>query len=86
LAHRLRGRGYQFLTLMRGDPIHDAEWQPGSDFIDPDGTITEVLQTYAQEHNLDLPLTRMSMKGGEEYCNNLRLARRQGTGEIKLVV
>jgi hypothetical protein len=26
LAHRRRGRGYHFLVLMKGDPIHDAEW------------------------------------------------------------
>lgn len=64
LAHRRRGRGYQFLTLMRGDPIHDAEWQPARDFIDPDGTMTEALQKYVQDQNLDLPLTRTSMKGG----------------------
>ncbi len=26
LTHPKRSRGYQFLTLMRGDPTHDAEW------------------------------------------------------------
>jgi hypothetical protein len=56
------------------------------DFIDPAGTITEALQAYVQEHNLDLPLTRTSMKGGGELRNNLCLARRHGTGEIKSVV
>ena len=66
LAHRRRGRGYQFLTLMKGDPIHDAEWQPARDFIDPDGTMTEALMKYVQEQHLDLPLTRTSMKGGGE--------------------
>ena len=71
---------------MRGDPIHDAEWQPARDFIDPDGTITEALLTYVQDHNLDLPLTRTSMKGGGEHCNYLCLALRHGTGDIKLVV
>jgi hypothetical protein len=58
------GRGYQFLTLMKGDPIHDAEWQPARDFIDPDGTMTEALMKYVQEQNLELALTRTSMKGG----------------------
>jgi hypothetical protein len=43
LAHKRRGPRIQFLTLMRGDPIRDAEWQPSRDFIDPDGTITEAL-------------------------------------------
>jgi hypothetical protein len=66
LAHRRRGRGYQFLTLMKGDPIHDAEWQSARDFIDPDGTMTQALQQYVQDHNLDFPLTRTSMKGGGE--------------------
>jgi hypothetical protein len=70
LSHRPRGRGYQFLTLMKGDPLHDAELQPARDFIDADGTMTEALQRYLQEHNLDLPLTRTSMRGGGEYCNS----------------
>jgi hypothetical protein len=47
---------------MKGDPIHDAEWQPARDFIDPDGTMTQALQQYVQDHNLDFPLTRTSMK------------------------
>jgi hypothetical protein len=52
---------------------HDSSWwsfrvgkddvQTRQSFIDPDGTITEALQTYVREHNLDLPLTGMSMKG-----------------------
>jgi hypothetical protein len=66
LAHRRRGRGYQFLTLMKGDPIHDAEWQPTRDFVDTDGTVTETLQTYLDEHGLALPLTRTSIPGGGE--------------------
>jgi hypothetical protein len=51
---------------MRGYPIHDAELQPAKDFIDADGTITEALQKYVQERNLDMPLTWTSMKGGGE--------------------
>jgi hypothetical protein len=51
---------------MKGDPIHDSEWQPARDFVDPDGTMTKALQQYAQDHNLDFPLTRTSMKGGGE--------------------
>lgn len=26
IKHRRRGRGFQFLTLMKGDPTHNAEW------------------------------------------------------------
>jgi hypothetical protein len=51
---------------MTGDPIHDAEWQPARDVIDPDGTMTEALMKYVQEQHLDMPLTRTSMKGGGE--------------------
>lgn len=42
LQHRKRGRGYQFLSLMRADPIYDAVWHPTSDFVDDDGTVTKV--------------------------------------------
>ena len=42
LKHRKRGRGYQVLTLMKGEPQHDAKWQPSSDFVDKDGTVTDV--------------------------------------------
>jgi hypothetical protein len=66
IAHRPRGRGYQFLTLLKGDPPHDTDWQPFRDFIDADGTMTEALQHCLREHNLDLPLTRTSMRGGGE--------------------
>ncbi len=43
LSHPGHGRGYQFLTFMKGDPTHDAEWQPMRDFIDKDGTMNDVL-------------------------------------------
>lgn len=46
LSHRKRGRGYQFLTLMKGDPTHEAEWQPMRDFIDKDGTMNENFLSY----------------------------------------
>jgi hypothetical protein len=51
---------------MRDDPIHIAEWKPARYFINPDGAITEDLQKYVNEHILDFPLTRTSMKGGGE--------------------
>ena len=46
LKHRRRGRGYQFLTLMKGSPTHDAEWQPTRDFVDKDGTINDKFYKY----------------------------------------
>ncbi len=52
LAHRKRGRGYQFLTQMKGEPDHDATWQPTRDFVDNDGTVTEVWHDYIVENNI----------------------------------
>ena len=52
LAHRKKGRGYQFLTLMKGSPTHDAEWQPMKDFVDTDGTVTEVWHKYIKHNNI----------------------------------
>ena len=51
LDHRPRGRGFQFLTLMKGAPSHDASWQPSSDFVDPDGTVNEIFHNYICENN-----------------------------------
>ena len=52
LQHRPRGRGFQFLTLMKGTPLHDAEWQPTRDFVDSDGTVTNVWQEYIRQNNI----------------------------------
>lgn len=52
LAHRKRGRGFQFLTQMKGDPSHDVTWQPTKDFIDKDGTVTETWKEYIVRHNI----------------------------------
>lgn len=52
LAHRKRGRGYQWLTLMTGSPQHEAEWQPTRDFVDADGTLTGAFRDYIVEHGL----------------------------------
>lgn len=52
LKHRRRGRGLQFLTLMRGAPQHEAEWQPTRDFVDADGTLTAALKTYIVANRL----------------------------------
>lgn len=52
LAHRKRGRGFQWLTLMKGTPRHEAQWQPTRDFLDPDGMVTAAFHEYIVEHNL----------------------------------
>ena len=52
LNHRRRGKGFQFLTLMKGAPIHDAEWQPTRDFVDKDGTVTKVWQEYIRQKGI----------------------------------
>ena len=52
LSHRKRGKGHQFLTLMKGAPTHDAEWQPSRDFIDKDGTINETFLEYIKSQEL----------------------------------
>lgn len=52
LNHRKKGNGYQFLTLMKGDPTHDAEWQPTSDFVDSDGTMNETFYEYIKKNGI----------------------------------
>lgn len=52
LNHRKRGRGYQFLTLMKGSQEYDAEWQPARDFIDTDGTINDKFLAYIKSKNI----------------------------------
>ena len=52
LGHRKRGRGYQWLTLMKDAPQHDAQWQPTKDFVDNDGTLTKAFHDYLIAHNL----------------------------------
>ncbi len=52
LNRRKKGKGYQFLTLMKGSPTHDAEWQPSRNFIDKDGTHTDVLLEYIKKKKI----------------------------------
>ena len=52
LAHGKRGRGFQFLTLMKGDPDHDATWQPTKDFVDRDGTVTNIWLEYIKKNHI----------------------------------
>lgn len=52
LAHRRRGSGFQFLTLFRNAPFHEASWKPLRDFLDLDGTITQTPHTYIIEYKM----------------------------------
>lgn len=52
LAHKRKGRGYQFLTLMESDTLHGAVWKPSSDFVGRHEIITYILLKYMQEHNV----------------------------------
>ena len=52
LPHQKRGRGYQFLTLMKGDPDQDSIWQPTRDFVDSHGTVTDVWPKYIVHHSI----------------------------------
>lgn len=44
LRHRPLDRGFQFINLMKGAPLHDLEWKPTRDFFDADGTVTAFFQ------------------------------------------
>lgn len=68
LNHRKRGRGYLFLSLMKGDPQHEVQWQSTRDFVEPDST-NQALVDYLHEHGLDPPLMRASTCGRREKCN-----------------
>lgn len=52
LSHRKRGRGWQFLTLYQNASMHEAEWKPLRDFVDPDNTITKDLHDFIVEHDM----------------------------------
>ena len=52
LKHGKRGRGYQFLTIMKGAPTHDAEWQPSCDCYHTNGTINEEFLNYVKKNNI----------------------------------
>jgi len=49
LNHRKKGKGYQFLTLWKGYPEHDATWQKTSDFIDSSGNKNGIWQEYISD-------------------------------------
>ena len=50
LKHRKRGKGYQWLTLMKGTPTHEAQWQPTGDFVDKDKTMTKAFYDYIKKN------------------------------------
>lgn len=52
LADRRRGKGYQWITLMKGAPQHDAAWQPTRYFVDDDCMLTATFLDYIKKHNL----------------------------------
>lgn len=47
---RKRGAGYQWLAAKTGASLHEADWQPTRDFVDPDGTINEAFRRYICAH------------------------------------
>jgi len=52
LGHRKKGRGYQFLTLWKGYPNHDATWQKTADFIDHRGNKNVIWQDYLRQNGI----------------------------------
>lgn len=52
LSHRRKGRGWQFLALIRNAPLHEAVWKPLRDFVDDDRTITAALHAYIVQHGI----------------------------------
>lgn len=62
LGHRKMGRRYLFLTLFRGETQNDAKWQPGTNFIDSDGTTTKALLEYVTEHQLPISTAAKNQK------------------------
>lgn len=58
LAHRRSETCFQWLTLIRGCAIYDAQWQTTRDFVDDDGTITTSFHDYISEYEFlsELPM------------------------------
>ena len=52
LKHRKKRKGFQFLTLMKGSPTHEAEWQPTKDFVDKDGTMNDKFYEYIKKNGI----------------------------------
>ena len=52
LAHRRRGRGYQYLVKWKHLPDHETSWEPRAHLQDEDGTINVELLKYLDQHDL----------------------------------
>lgn len=39
---------------MKGAPRPDLEWEPTRDFVDPDVKMTQALEKYLHQHNLNV--------------------------------
>ena len=63
LKNRKQGKGYQFLTLMKSDPTHEATWQPMKGFLDKGNTVNEQFLSYIKRHDLFLALVVMNIDG-----------------------
>lgn len=46
LPHWCRGCGFQFSTLHKDAPSHEAEWKPRRDLTDAHGSFTQALRIY----------------------------------------
>ena len=53
LAHRKRGRGYQYFVQWKHLPDHETSWKPRRHLQDADGTINLALLKYLTAHGLE---------------------------------
>lgn len=49
MAHRTRGRGWQFLVSWKNEPDHEASWEPLRNFLDEGGVVTKALIQYTRQ-------------------------------------
>ena len=52
LAHRKKERGYQFSSLWKGYPSHDASWQPTTGFVHRHGSLNEAWQKFIKKEGI----------------------------------
>lgn len=51
-AHRLRDRGFQFLTLYKNASKYEAISKPMRDFLNSDGIVTHALHNYIRPNGI----------------------------------